>query len=191
MKEPEFHGLSDTPEYAIWNTMIQRCLNPNTESYQRYGERGITVCNRWLQSFKAFYDDMGTRPSSQHSIERINNDGNYEPSNCKWDIKKNQARNRSTNHHLDYHGERSTIAEWSEKKGIGWMTIKRRLENGHTAEEALDKELGAHTSRLYTMDGKCQSLRMWADEIGVSYSTLYYRIVTCHWPLDKALSKTD
>lgn len=79
--------------YAIWASMMQRCLNPKAKSYAAYGGRGIRVCDRWQSSFQSFLDDMGDRPSPAHSIDRIDNDGNYEPSNCRWATGSEQMRN--------------------------------------------------------------------------------------------------
>lgn len=86
------HGLSNTPEYKVWKTMRQRCMNPNQHDYYLYGGRGITVCERW-SIFENFINDMGTRQKGL-TIERINNDGNYEPSNCIWTTNKQQSQNR-------------------------------------------------------------------------------------------------
>ena len=88
------HGLSDTPEYRAWRDMLSRCENPNTRYYELYGGRGISVCDRWRGSFEMFYADMGPRPSPRHSIDRIDNDGDYEPGNCRWATWTEQNANK-------------------------------------------------------------------------------------------------
>ena len=93
-KEPWiFHGLSRTPEYKSWNHMLQRCNNKNHINYHNYGGRGIKVCDRWVK-FKSFLEDMGFKPSPNHTIDRINSNSNYEPSNCRWATKSEQRQNR-------------------------------------------------------------------------------------------------
>ena len=82
--EKELHGMKYTPEYKTWEKMKDRCCNRNSKYYKYYGGRGITICERWCNSFKAFFADMGKRPFPKAQIDRINNDGNYEPGNCKW-----------------------------------------------------------------------------------------------------------
>ncbi len=90
----EQHGMCYTPEYRAWSAMRMRCVNRNVETWVNYGGRGISVCARWMNSFIAFYEDMGPRPSSAHSLDRIDNDGDYEPSNCRWATSKQQMNNR-------------------------------------------------------------------------------------------------
>lgn len=97
-KNRETHGLTLSPEYGSWCKMKSRCYNKNNSRYYRYGERGIIVCERWINSFENFYEDMGNKPGEDYSIDRINNDGNYEKSNCRWATPKQQANNQS------YHG---------------------------------------------------------------------------------------
>ena len=113
------HGCSGkTDEYITWASMQGRCGNPNNQKYYRYGGRGIRVCDRWQepngQGFINFLADMGHRPSKKHSIDRIDNDGHYEPSNCKWNTNSNQARNRRTSHLLTFNGKTQCLAAWAE-----------------------------------------------------------------------------
>ena len=90
------HGMVDTPEYNSWRAMRKRCVNPNEENYKWYGGRGISVCSEWMTSFQNFYSDMGERPEGM-TLDRIDPDGNYEPSNCRWSDYKTQTRNRRMN----------------------------------------------------------------------------------------------
>jgi len=91
------HGYTGTSEYDAWRHMIQRCHNPNDISWKNYGGRGISVCERWRHSFDNFIEDIGPKPSFKHTLDRINNDGNYEPTNCRWATRQEQVANTRPN----------------------------------------------------------------------------------------------
>ena len=121
------HGLWRVPEYNTWAGMLARCYNANEVAYVNYGGRGIAVCDRWRNSFEAFYEDMGPRPSPQHSIDRIDNDGNYEPANCQWATRTQQARNSRQNLLISFRGKTQCLAAWSQEIGILPGTLRSRL----------------------------------------------------------------
>lgn len=131
------HHMSHAPENMAWREMRKRCNSPQHARYADYGGRGIAVCERWNASFEAFYEDMGPRPSSAHSLERINNDGNYEPENCRWATPREQAWNRRNNRLLTFQGKTLCAAEWSAITGINYNTIYQRLLRGWTDERVL------------------------------------------------------
>lgn len=122
------HGMSHTPEHRTWASMNSRCTNPKDPSFPRYGGRGISVCERW-QSFENFIEDMGGARPAGTTIDRIDNDGNYEPGNCRWATVKQQSNNRRSNVLLTIDGETRTISAWAEAKGLSlclvWQRYKR------------------------------------------------------------------
>lgn len=131
------HGKTSTPEYEAWRSMLQRCCNPKNRRYADYGGRGILVCDRWRHDFPAFLADMGPRPSSGHSLDRIDNNKGYEPSNCQWSTRKKQQRNRKNNRFITHNGITATIAEWGERLGLKRYTVRDRLRKGMSIEKAL------------------------------------------------------
>lgn len=131
------HGLRCKREYDVWTAIKQRCNNPNCNAYENYGGRGITICDAWNEDFLAFFNDMGKRPSPKHTIERIDNSKGYEPSNCKWATRSEQAANRRNNRLLTHLGKTLTVKEWSEETGINYRTIMTRLSKGWPAEKTL------------------------------------------------------
>ncbi|MEL7495495.1 MAG: hypothetical protein AAGJ95_16245 [Cyanobacteria bacterium J06554_11] len=131
------HGKHKSRAYKAWEGFKQRCFNSNNPEYHNYGGRGITVCDRWLE-FAAFYADMGEPPSAKHSIDRIDNEGNYEPGNCRWATPTEQARNRRVNHAIEYKGETKCMTEWAEHLGMPITTLRGRLRTGWTVEDAFE-----------------------------------------------------
>lgn len=126
-----------TPEYSAWSAMISRCTNPKCASYRSHGARGIRVCERW-QTAANFLADMGPRPSPHHSLDRIDNNGHYEPSNCRWATREQQHRNKRNNHVLTVGGLALPISAWSERTGLSPTTIRMRMERGWSAERAVN-----------------------------------------------------
>ena len=115
-------------EFGIWMGMKGRCSPKGKDP--RY--KGRTICDRWMASFEAFLTDMGPRPSTGHSVDRINNDLGYSPDNCRWATRTEQARNRKGNVFVTFNGETKTTAEWGYELGLGKDTINKRIRNGET-----------------------------------------------------------
>lgn len=125
-----------TREYRAWVSMRQRCQNPDNAAFPDYGGRGITVCNRWTD-FANFLADMGHRPSPRHSIDRIDNDGNYEPENCRWATQIEQANNKRDTRKYLYEGQMLPITEIAQHAGIDAKILRDRLSNGWSMERAI------------------------------------------------------
>ena len=119
--------MKNTSEYATWGNMKARCINERSKDYYLYGARGITVCDRWLNSFEDFILDMGMKPSEKHSIDRINVNGNYEPENCRWATVEEQANNRRNNHWILFNGQTKTITQWAKHLNISQASLYERL----------------------------------------------------------------
>lgn len=131
------HGMAHSPEYKVWRSMIDRCRNPRNNASKNYGGRGIDVCARWAESFEAFISDMGPRPSARHTVERIDNDLGYGPSNCRWATRFEQSRNMRSNIFLTIDGERMILTDACRKVGLKRATVESRIREGWSAEEAI------------------------------------------------------
>ncbi len=130
------HGHSprtqQSPEYSTWQQLKRRCLNPRSKSWPAYGGRGIRVHPLWQASFEAFLRDVGLRPTPEHSIERIDNNGDYVPGNVKWATRLEQMNNTRRNHFETFNGERLTIAQWARRFGLRYAAVRNRLYKGWT-----------------------------------------------------------
>jgi len=131
------HGMAGTSEYISWANMKARCFNPNYKHYSNWGGRGITVCDRWLNSFENFLADIGLKPTSKHSLDRIDNDGDYFPENCKWSTRVEQQNNRRYNHLITIGCVTLTIAQWTKEMGFGETVIGDRLKLGWSEFDAV------------------------------------------------------
>lgn len=129
------HGMSNSPEYKSWCSMLTRCVNSNAPNYDHYGGRGIIVCDRWKESFENFYEDMGDRPKNT-SIDRIDNDGNYEPGNCRWATDIEQANNRSTNVKF---ADGKTLSETAREIGVSLGAIRKHFRKGRSKADILKR----------------------------------------------------
>ena len=130
------HGMSFSREYSTWRAMLDRCENKTYREYPDYGGRGIKICERW-HDFNNFYADMGKRPQNT-TLDRIDNNGNYEPSNCRWANAKTQANNRRSNSLITFNGKTQTLQQWADETGIYENTISMRINHyGWSIEKAL------------------------------------------------------
>lgn len=133
------HGLTNHKLYHVWNNIKDRCNNPNCVVYHNYGKRGISICKEWVDDFQTFYDwSMNNGYSEKLDIDRINNDGNYEPSNCRYVTRVVNTRNRRTSKLLTYKNQTKNLYDWADEFNINHHTIFKRLRTGYTIEEALE-----------------------------------------------------
>ena len=138
-KPPKKFGRHEL--YKVWDSMKQRCYNQNNPGYKNYGGRGIKVCDEWLNDFKRFAEDMGPKPTKNHSLDRIDNNKGYYKENCRWGTKRQQGNNRRTNILITYQGKTQNLTEWSKELGIPYHTLSNRRRNkpNISAEKLLEK----------------------------------------------------
>lgn len=135
------HGMSRSDEHNTWCWIKTRCYNVNSASYPYYGGRGIIICPEWLESFDNFYKDMGPKPGPQYSLDRIDNNGNYEPNNCRWATQEEQANNKTSNVEVTYNGKTQNISQWARELKIQATTIRARLRKGWAVGDALSRPI--------------------------------------------------
>ena len=144
------HGYSKTPEWQAWQGMKNRCNSPSYKGFHNYGGRGIKVCERWLECFDNFIADIGPRPSANHSIERIDVNGDYCPSNCIWATTDVQARNRRANVFITNDGKTLCISDWAKLLGMHMSTLKKRIEKHGAVPEVLSPVASNKSHRATT-----------------------------------------
>lgn len=180
------HGQATSPEYRTWARMKSRCLNKSTRNFHRYGGRGITVCESWINSFEHFFSDMGARPTSDHSLDRKNNEGNYEPGNCRWATAKEQANNTSANVLLTINGCKKPLSIWADENGLDRSVIVSRVANGDVGE-SLIRPSGLRTKKI-TFNGITDTYLGWGSRLGIKPETISQRIRREKWSAEKALT---
>ena len=142
------HGMRKTKEYSSWSGMRRRCLDFKNPKYPSYGGRGIKICERWMESFENFYEDMGNIPGKCYSLGRIDNNGNYCPENCRWETMKQQARNKRNSKMITIDGVCRSMAEWSEISGLKYGALQYRLYTGWDPKEAITLKYGEKRKQL-------------------------------------------
>lgn len=177
------------PLSTVWRGIIGRCHSPKDDAYQRYGAKGITVCDRWRASYRDFEADMGPKPTPQHQIDRIDCAGPYCPENCRWVTVKDQARNKRNLRYLEHGGERLPMIVWAERVGIGAKSMAERLAQGWSIERAVTQPPTASIRvPKPPKPPRKKSVRAMAAEHGISYCTVNVRMYNLGWSLEKALN---
>lgn len=179
-----------TPTYNAWASMKQRCDNSNDRNYKNYGARGISYDPHW-RDFGNFLADMGECPPSM-TLERPDNDAGYGKANCAWVSRTEQARNRRMNRWIEYRGKTQTLAEWADELGIGYDALHGRLRRGWSIKRAFTTPIGpAPENRQFPYEveyqGETLALTEWAEQLGISYKTLHYRL-THGWSVERAFT---
>jgi len=179
--------VRDNPLYGRWNAMKQRCFNSDNPKYPRYGGRGITIVDEWLDFhvFEKWAKENGYREDL--TLDRIDTNGNYEPENCRWVDQSVQQNNRNNNRIVEYKGQEYTLAELADLKGINRATLAQRLDNGMTVERALNTRINFDYI-LVEHKGKTKLLKQWCEHLGLPYKTIHAR-VSRGWEPKKALLK--
>ena len=182
------HGMTHSSEYKIWRAMKTRCLCPSDTNYPKYGARGITVCAEWLESFQAFYRDMGPRPAGM-TLERKKNEMGYCPENCCWATPKQQARNQCKNVRLTYRGKTQVATAWAEQLGMRPGTLLNRIHLGWSVKKALETPVGAaeHAGLRLTCNGQSLPVLAWATKLGCDVNVIYRRLKR-GWIVERALT---
>jgi len=179
------HGRTKSAEYRTWAAMKSRCQDPSASSFQNYGQRGITVCSRWNNSFEMFLGDMGPRPSKNHSIDRRDVNGNYEPTNCRWATAKEQANNKRNNRWLTINGKTRTLQQWADAAGLDRSVIVSRVQAGISGEALLAP---SDRHNYLTYKGITDSYKGWSVRTGIKHETISQRVRRDKWSAAKTLT---
>jgi hypothetical protein len=179
------HGLSNHRLYHVWSRMHFRCTNPNDIGYKNYGGRGISVCKEWKE-FLPFYEwAMANGYEKNLSIDRINNDGNYEPSNCRWATRKIQNNNTRKSVHITFNGQTKSLTEWAKELNITSPALANRLKK-QSLKTALTTVKNGY-EKVVTFNGITQTVNEWSKKTGIHSNTIHSRLRR-GWSIEKALT---
>lgn len=166
--------LGDTKEYRAWQDMRRRCNNPTRPQYPRYGGRGIKVCDRWNTSFADFYADVGPAPDKSYILDRIDNDGNYEPGNVKWSTPKDSTNNREVTRHVIVNGSPVPVEVAATLLGCTGSALRDRIRKGDSPERA--GRMPRKINVMHEVDGVSMTIPQWSATTGIHRSTLKWRV---------------
>lgn len=170
------HGMYGTPEYRTWQHMIGRCHNPTDSDFKNYGSRGIKVCQEWRNDFMVFFNYIGKRPSLKHSVDRINNNGNYGPGNVRWASRKTQANNSRHNRLITIDGVTKNIAQWATFMGISRLTICNRLFNDWSPEKSVLHPIRPLRTRTINVNNVIKTTEQWAKIMNIRPGLITQRL---------------
>lgn len=180
-------GRSCVIEYQSWCDMLKRCYRPTSQRYPHYGGRGIAVCDRWRLSFENFLADMGRKPTSSHTLDRINVHGNYEPGNCRWATRSEQMRNKQSTRLYPFRGKRRSLAEISELCGVEINALFKRIARGWSISRATTLPPQSRPV-YYDFHGTRVTKTDLCRITGISVSTLRHRILKLGMSAEEAAS---
>lgn len=181
------HGLRNTKEYDAWCSMKFRCENTNYKRHKDWGGKGISVCERWIDSFENFYLDMGPAPTQYHTLDRFpNQNGNYEPGNCRWATQLEQNRNRNITINITYKEETKTLKEWADDLGLPYEALRRRIRDKKMdIEKAFTTPIHVSVNNI-SYNGETKNLTEWSKDLNMDYVALSSRINSYGWSVEKA-----
>lgn len=173
--------------YNIYQGMTKRCYYPDNQNYKYYGGRGIVICNEWKSNFSAFKKwALENGYQDNLTIDRINTNGNYEPSNCRWVSMKEQCNNRTSNHLITYKGKTQNLKQWCEELNLNYGIMESRINRYKWSIEKAFKTKTNFRMVMITYKNKTQTLKQWCDELDLNYKLTHSRIHRLHWDIEKA-----
>jgi hypothetical protein len=180
------HGMKHTRLYRIWGNIKSRCNNPNTTHYNSYGGRGISICKEWDNDFSAFMEwSISNGYNDSLTIDRIDQNGDYCPENCRWTSQKVQCNNFSRNKMITYLGKTQSLTMWCEELNLSYSMVKRRLAKGKSVEEAFEKP--KYQPKTLSFNDCTMTVKEWSIKTGIPERIIYERL-RHNWPIERILN---